>query len=103
MVKRKRDRSMLMKLRGGTAPLHCQIEVGRWQGVNREERVCKECQWQERELLGRHLPLADTVPCLGPLSCKLISCVLHTCTMHEMRVSIIMLNGDESTNSYNHS
>ena len=30
-----------MKLRGGTAAF--QMEVGRWKGVAREERVCKEC------------------------------------------------------------
>ena len=47
VVKRKKERSMLMKLRGGTAPF--QIEVGRWQGVDREERVCKDCQCQEVE------------------------------------------------------
>ena len=34
-------RSMLMKLRGGTA--HFQVETGRWQGVAREDRVCQEC------------------------------------------------------------
>ena len=33
---------VLMKLRGGTAAF--QIEVGRWQGVMRNDRVCKECQ-----------------------------------------------------------
>ena len=35
---RKRDRNMMMKLRGGTAAF--QIEVGRWKGVVREERLC---------------------------------------------------------------
>ena len=34
---RKRDRNM-KNLRGGTAAF--QIEVGRWKGVEREERVC---------------------------------------------------------------
>ena len=47
VVKRKKERSMLVKLRGGTAPF--QIEIGRWQGVDREERVCKDCQCQEVE------------------------------------------------------
>ena len=42
VLKRKRDRSMMIKLRGGTAAF--QIEVGRWQGVERKERTCKECQ-----------------------------------------------------------
>ena len=41
VMKRKRDRRMMIKLRGGTAAF--QIEMGRWQGVEREERVCREC------------------------------------------------------------
>ena len=47
LVKKKRERMMLMKLRGGTAEF--QIEVGRWQGVMRDDRVCKECQSGEVE------------------------------------------------------
>ena len=47
MVKKKGDRSMLMKLRGGTAAF--QIEIGRWRGMKREERICKECQSGEVE------------------------------------------------------
>ena len=43
MVKRKKERTMLMKLRGGTAPFQIEVAIGRWQGVNREERVCIEC------------------------------------------------------------
>ena len=35
LVKKTKERSMLMKLRGGTAAF--QIEVGRWKGVKREE------------------------------------------------------------------
>ena len=31
-----------MMLRGGTAPL--MIESGRWWGLQREERTCRECQ-----------------------------------------------------------
>ena len=31
----------MLKLRGGTATF--QIEMGRWHGLKREERVCKEC------------------------------------------------------------
>ena len=42
VLKRKRDRRMMINLRGGTAAF--QIEVGRWQGVERKERTCKECQ-----------------------------------------------------------
>ena len=44
---RKRDRNMMMKLRGGTAAF--QIEVGRWKGVVREERLCRECNSGEVE------------------------------------------------------
>ena len=40
-VKSKSERRIWMKLRGGTAPL--QIEMGRWQGIRREERLCKQC------------------------------------------------------------
>ena len=46
-MKKKRERSMLIKLRGGTAAF--QVEVGRWRGVKREERICKECQSGEIE------------------------------------------------------
>ena len=35
-------RQMMMMLRGGTAPL--MIESGRWRGLPREERRCRECQ-----------------------------------------------------------
>ena len=61
LVKEKRERTMLLKLRGGTAAF--QIKVGRWQGVMRNDRVCKECQSGEVEDC---LPLAATRPCLGP-------------------------------------
>ena len=36
----KRRRRMMAKLRGGTAELG--IEIGRWHGLRREDRVCKE-------------------------------------------------------------
>ena len=42
MVKCKRRRRWLMKLRGGTAELG--VETGRWHGVRREERLCKNCR-----------------------------------------------------------
>ena len=38
---------MMLKLRGGTAAF--QIEMGRWHGMKREERVCKECDIGEVE------------------------------------------------------
>ena len=60
-MKEKRERMMLMKLRGGTAEF--QIEVGRWQGVMRDDRICKECQSGEVEDVCH---LAATMPCLGP-------------------------------------
>ena len=39
----------MARLRGGTVELA--IEVGRWQGVRREDRVCKECGSREVESL----------------------------------------------------
>ena len=48
IVEKKREMSMLMKLRGGTTAF--QIEVGRWRGAEREETaVCKGCQSGEIE------------------------------------------------------
>ena len=43
----KRQRSMLAKLRGGTAELR--IETGRWRGLERQERICKCCESGEVE------------------------------------------------------
>ena len=43
----KRQRSMLAKLRGGTAELR--IETGRWRGLKREDRICKNCRNGEVE------------------------------------------------------
>ena len=37
----------MIKPRGGTAAFH--IEIERWQGVERNERTCKECQSKEVE------------------------------------------------------
>ena len=37
----KSRRRVMAKLRGGTAELG--IEIGRWHGLRREDRVCKEC------------------------------------------------------------
>ena len=37
----KRRRRMMVKLRGGTAELG--VEIGKWHGLRREDRVCKEC------------------------------------------------------------
>ena len=54
LVKEKRERTMLMKFRGGTAAF--QMEVGRWQGVTRDDRVCKECQSGEVEDVCHWLP-----------------------------------------------
>ena len=39
-LKSKAERRMVLKLRGGTAA--CQIEMGRWHGLKREEWMCKE-------------------------------------------------------------
>ena len=46
-MQEKSHRRMLMMLRGGSAPL--QIETGRWKGVPREERLCRECGMNEVE------------------------------------------------------
>ena len=46
-LKSKAERRMMLKLRGGMAVF--QIEMGRWHGLKREERVCKECDSGEVE------------------------------------------------------
>ena len=43
----KRQRRMLVKLRGGTAELR--IETGRWSGLSRDEHICKNCDEGEVE------------------------------------------------------
>ena len=57
MVKCKRRRRRLVKLRGGTAEL--EVETGRWCGVRREERICKNCRGGEVEDV-RHLVMRCT-------------------------------------------
>ena len=60
-VKCRRRRRSLTKHRGGKAGL--EVETGRWQGVSREERLCKNCQSEEVEdvehLLMRCSSVAD--------------------------------------------
>ena len=46
-VKCKRLRRMLAMLRGGTAALR--IETERWNGLKREERICRQCTMGEIE------------------------------------------------------
>ena len=46
-VKAKREKRVLLKLKGGTAAF--QVETGRWQGLKREDRVCKESTRNEVE------------------------------------------------------
>ena len=46
-VKCKWRRRVLAQLRGGTAAL--EVETGRWQGVSREGRVCRNCRSEEVE------------------------------------------------------
>ena len=46
-VRCKRLRKILPMLRGGTAALR--IETGRWNGVKREERTCRQCMMGEME------------------------------------------------------
>ena len=43
----KRRRRVLAKLRGRTAALR--IETGRWSGIKREERSCRQCTVEEVE------------------------------------------------------
>ena len=43
----KRRRRVLAKLRGGTAAIR--IETGRWSGIKREERSCRQCKVEEVE------------------------------------------------------
>ena len=45
--KPKAERKMMLKLRGRRTAF--QIEMGRWRGVKREERVCKVCDSGEVE------------------------------------------------------
>ena len=52
--KSKRERRVMLKLRGFTAAF--QVETGRWQGVKREDRVCKECNSSEVEDVTHWLP-----------------------------------------------
>ena len=60
-MKCRKSRRILAKLGGGTAGL--EVESGRWWGVSREERVCKNCQSEEVEdvehLLMRCSSVAD--------------------------------------------
>ena len=46
-MKWKRRRRILVQLRGGTTAL--EVETGRWWGVRREERVCRNCRSEEVE------------------------------------------------------
>ena len=46
-VKCKWRRRVLIQLRGGTAVL--EVETGRWRGVSREGRVCRNCRSEEVE------------------------------------------------------
>jgi len=46
-VKCKWRRRVLVQLRGGTAAL--EVETGRWRGVSREGRVCRNCRSEEVE------------------------------------------------------
>ena len=46
----KRQRRRMAKLRGGTAELG--IEIGRWHGVRKGDRTCRECGSGEVEDFG---------------------------------------------------
>ena len=53
MVKGKTRRRRLVKLRGERAELA--VETGRWRGLRREERICKNCRGGEVEDVGHLL------------------------------------------------
>ena len=57
-LKSKAERRMMLKLRRGMAAF--QIETGRWHGLKREERVCKECDSGEVEDVCHWLLLPQT-------------------------------------------
>ena len=61
----KSQRSIVAKLRGSTAPL--QIEMGRWRGVPREERLCRYCDLEKVED-AEHCR-ADEMSCLANRQC----------------------------------
>ena len=46
-VESKGIQRMLTKLRVGTAELR--VETGRWSGLQKEERICKQCAFGEAE------------------------------------------------------
>ena len=56
-VKCMRKRRIMTKLRGGTAGL--EIEMGRWWGISREEKMCKNSQSGEEDSV-EHLVLRGT-------------------------------------------
>ena len=47
-VKWKRRRRVLVQLRSGIAAL--EVEKGRWRGVSREGRLCRNCRSEEVEV-----------------------------------------------------
>ena len=70
----KSERKMLLKFSGGTATF--QVELGRWQGVRREDRVCKECNSGEVEDMGHWLlrcPAWTTRIIEEPLYCQALA------------------------------
>ena len=91
VLKRKRDKRMMIKLRGGTAVF--QIEVGRWQGVERKERTCKECQSGEVEGVQcsawEHLrqPLVEEVSQCNGFQGQATFVLATACTNHTLQLS----------------
>ena len=64
-LKAKSERRTMLKLRGGTAAF--QIEMGRWHGVRKEDRICKKCGSGEIEGVGHWLLQCSAWECLGKL------------------------------------
>ena len=69
-VASKTQRRRMMMLRGGTAPL--MIESGRWRGLPREERRCRECQSGKIEDVSHWLLECDA---LGTRRQTLLQCM----------------------------
>ena len=91
VLKRKRDKRMMIKLRRGTAVF--QIEVGRWQGVERKERTCKKCQSEEVEDVQcsawEHLrqPLVEEVSQCDGFQGQATFVLATACTNHTLQLS----------------
>ena len=83
----KRRRRILAKLRGGTAALR--IETGRWSGLKREERLCRQCGLEEVEDVEHFL-----LRCEGWAQERVTACMEdlagESCTTDDRKVALIL-------------